>query len=67
MQLTFYLMTFARKYEHVSAVEGAPDRSSKDTPTFEIEIKNALENTIELHLKMHMVVHLLVQKTSQKR
>ena len=47
------------KYEHVSAVESAPDSLSKDTPTFEVEIKGALEVAIELHLRMHMVVHLL--------
>ena len=63
--MTFYLMTFALKYEHVSAVEGAPDGSSHRTPTFEVEIKGPLEVTIELHLKMHMVVHLLVQQSSQ--
>ena len=65
VHLTFYLMTFALKYEHVTAVEGAPDGSSENTPTFEVEIKGALEVTIELHLKMHKVVHLLVQKSSQ--
>ena len=54
------------KYEHVSAIEGAPDSSSEGTPTFDVEIKVVLEVTIELHLKMHMVVHLLVQKSSQK-
>ena len=27
------------KYEHVSAVEGAPDGLFKGTPTFEVEIK----------------------------
>ena len=64
MHLTFYLMTFALKYEHVIALEGAPDGSSKDTPRFEVEIKDATEVTIELHLKMHMVVHLLVQESS---
>ena len=65
MQLTFYFMTFALTYEHVSAVEGAPDGSSHWTLTFEVEIKGPLEVTIELHLKMHMVVHLLVQQSSQ--
>ena len=39
MQLTFYLMTFALKYEYVSAVEGAPDGSFEGTPTFEVKIK----------------------------
>ena len=63
MPLTFYLMTFALKYEHISAVEGAPDGSSEGTPTFEVEIKGAFEVTIELHLKIHMVVYLLVQKS----
>ena len=53
MQLTFYLMTFTLKYEHVSAVKGAPDRSSENTPIFEFEIKGAFE------------VRLLVQKSSQ--
>ena len=65
MHLTFYMMTFALKYEHVSAVEGVPDGSSEGTPTFELEIKGALEVTIELHLKMQMVLHLLVQNSSQ--
>ena len=55
----------ALKYELVSAVEGAPDGSSQIIPTFEVEIKGALEITIELNLKKHMVVHLLVQKSSQ--
>ena len=31
------------KYEHISAVEGAPVGSSKDTHGFEVEIKGALE------------------------
>ena len=31
------------KYEHISAVEGAPVGSSKDTPESEVEIKGALE------------------------
>ena len=53
------------KYEHVSAVEGAPDDLSKGTPAFDAEIKGALLVPIELHLKMHMVVHLLAQKGSQ--
>ena len=57
MHFTFYLMTFALKYEHVSAVKGVPDGSSEGTPTFEV--------AIEFHLKMHMVVRLLVQKSSQ--
>ena len=30
------------KYEHVSAVESAPDGLSEDTPTFEVEIESAL-------------------------
>ena len=29
MYLTFYLMPFTLKYEHVSAVEGAPGGSSE--------------------------------------
>ena len=62
MHLTFYLMKFALNYEHVSAVEGAANGSSQGTPTFEVEMKGALEVKIELRLKMHMVVHLLVQK-----
>ena len=65
MQLTFYLMTFALKYKHVSAFEGAPDDSSEGTHTFEVEIKGVLEVTIEMHLKMHMVVSLLVHMNSQ--
>ena len=65
MHLTFYLMTFALKYEHASAFESAPDGSSECTPRFEVEIKCVLEVTIEMHLKMHMLVHLLVQKYSQ--
>ena len=60
MHLTFYLMTFTLKYEHVSAVEGAPDGSYEGIPTIEVEIKGALEVTIELHLKIHMVVRFLV-------
>ena len=66
MHLTLYLMTFALKYEHVSAIEGALNGSSEDTLILSAEIKGALENVIELHLKMHIVVHLLVQKSSQK-
>ena len=65
MSLTIYLMTFALKYEHVSAIEGASDGSSEDTPTFEVEIKSALEVTMEFHLKMYMVLRLLAQKSSQ--
>ena len=60
MHLTLYLMTFTLKYEHTSAVEGAPDGSSEGIPTFEVKIKGAFEFAIELHLKMHMVVRLLV-------
>ena len=63
--LTFYLMIFALKYEHVNAVEGAPDGSSEGTPTFEVEIKGELETTIDLDGKIQMVVHLLVQKSSK--
>ena len=66
--MTFYLMTFAFKYEHTSAVEGAPDGSSEDTPKTHTEIKDALELTVELYLKIHMVVHWLckiVHKTIQ--
>ena len=55
MQLTFCLRTFTLKYEHVSAVESAPDGSSGNTPTFEAEIKGVLKVTIESHLKMHMI------------
>ena len=58
-------MMFGLKYEHISAVEGAPDGSSEGTPIYEIEIKGALEVTVDLHLKMQMVVHLLVQKSAQ--
>ena len=65
IHLTFYLMAFALKYEHVSAFEGVPDGSSEDTPTFEVEIKGILEVAIEMLLKMHMLVRLLVQKNSQ--
>ena len=35
-------MTFAVKYEHVSAFEGVPDGSSEGTPTFEVGIKDVL-------------------------
>ena len=56
---------FAFNYEHVSAVEGAPDGSSRGTPTFEVEIKGALEVTTKLHVKMHMMVYWLVQKSTQ--
>ena len=46
-------MTFALKYEHVSAVfEGAPDGSYKGKPTFEVEIKSVLDVTTELHWKI---------------
>ena len=65
MHLPFYLMTFTFKYEHVSAVEGAPDDSSEGTPTFKSETKGTLEVTIELDLKIHMVVRLLARKSSQ--
>ena len=65
MHLTFYWMKSALKHEHVSAVEGAPDGSSEGTPTFEVEIKGALEVTTELRLKMHMVEHLIMQKSLQ--
>ena len=57
--MTFYLMTFVLKYEHVSAFEGVPDGSSESTPPFEVEIKG-VEVIIEMRLKMHMVVRLLV-------
>ena len=53
-------MKFAIKYEHVSAVEWAPDDSSEGKPTSDVEVKDAIEVTIQFHLKMHMVVHLLV-------
>ena len=46
-------------------MEGARDGSSESTPTFEVQIKGALENTIEFHLKMRLVMYLLVQKTAQ--
>ena len=58
-------MTFPLKYEHVSEIDGAPDGSSEDTPTFEVEIKSVFEVTMEFHLKMYMVLRLLVQKSSQ--
>ena len=54
MHLTFYLMMFALKYEHDRAFEGVPDGSSEETPTFEVEIKSALEVRIELHLKLQL-------------
>ena len=41
------------------------DGSSENTPTFEVEIKGALEVTTELHLKILMLVYLLEQKSSQ--
>ena len=37
------LLDGALQYEYASAVYGAPDGSSEGTPTFEIEIKGALE------------------------
>ena len=49
----------------ISAVKGTPDGSFEGTPTFNIEIKGALEVTIELHWKVHMIVDLLVQKRAQ--
>ena len=63
--LTFFSMMFTLKYENISAVEGARNVSSEGKPTFDIEIKGALEVTIELHLKMHMVVHWLGQKSTR--
>ena len=51
-------MTFALKYEHVSAFEDPPDGSFKGAPTFEAKIKGALEATIEIHWKMDKLVHL---------
>ena len=65
IHLTFYLMAFALKQEHFSAVECAPDGSPEVTPTIEIEIKGTVEVTIEMQLKMHMVMHLLVQKSAR--
>ena len=65
IHLTFYLMTFALKQEHFSAVECAPDGSPEVTPTIEIEIKGTVEVTTEMQLKMHMVMHLLVQKSAR--
>ena len=53
------------KYEHVSAVESAPDSLSEDTLTCKVGIKGAPQVATELHLKMHTVVHLLTQKSSQ--
>ena len=56
---------WSAKYEHVIAVAGAPDSPPAGTPTFEVEIKSALEVTLELHLKVHMVVGFLEQKSIQ--
>ena len=42
MHLTFYVMIYALKYEHVSAFQGVPDGSSEGTPRFEVEIKDIL-------------------------
>ena len=47
------LLDGALKYEHFSAVEGAPDSLSEGTPSFKIEIEDLLEITFELHLEMH--------------
>ena len=58
-------MTFALKYEHVSAFASAPGGSSEGTSTFQVKVKGVLQVTAELHLKMHMVVCLLVWKNSQ--
>ena len=52
MYLTFQLMMFALKYEHISAFEGTSDGSSQVTPTFEVEIKAPLEGRTEFHLKL---------------
>ena len=52
-------MTFAVKYEHVSAFASAPGGSSDSTPTFPVKVKGVLQVTAELHLVMHMVVCLL--------
>ena len=46
----------------VSAIQGAPECSSKRTPAFKVEIKVALDVTIGLHLKMRTRMHLLVCK-----
>ena len=45
MHLMFYLMMFALKYEHVGAVEGAPDGSSE----------------AHLHLRFKLMLHLRLQ------
>ena len=37
----------------------------KDRPTFQFEVKGALQVTIELLLKMRVVMHLLKQKSAQ--
>ena len=65
IHLIFCLMTFALKYEDVSAVEGVSDGSSEGTAIFEVKFMGAFQVTIDLHLKMHIVVHLLVQRSSQ--
>ena len=59
------LLDGALKYEHFSAVEGAPDSLSEGTPSFKIEIKDLLEITFELHLEMNMELHFLVQRSVQ--
>ena len=47
IHLTVYLMTSALKYKHVSAFLGVHDGLSEGTPTFEIEIKGAVDVTTE--------------------
>ena len=65
MYLTFYLVMHVNMKLLVQ-FEGVSDVSSEDVPTFDFEIKGALEVRSELHLKVHTLMHLLVQKSAQK-
>ena len=65
MHLTFYLMVHIGMNMSVQLMVLLMAHLKKDTSTFEVEIKGAVEVTIELHLKMYMVMRLLVQKSAQ--
>ena len=65
MHLTFYLMVHIGMNMSVQLMVLLMAHLKKDTSTFEVEIKGAVEVTTELHLKMYMVMRLLVQKSAQ--
>ena len=60
MHLTFYLMVHIGMNMSVQLMVLLMAHLKKDTSTFEVEIKGAVEVTIELHL-----MRLLVQKSAQ--